>query len=41
MTTCGSHTFSGLFLNDQTAFQRMSAMSWMTGDCAVLVSAYC
>ena len=36
-----TYLLSGLFLNDQTAFQRMSAMSWMTGDCAVLVSAYC
>ena len=35
------YLLSGLFLNDQTAFERMRAVSWVTGDYAALVSAYC
>ena len=31
----------GLFLNDQTAFERLRAVSWVIGDYAALVSAYC
>ena len=36
-----THLLSGLFLNDQTTFERMRAVSGVTGDYAALVSAYC
>ena len=36
-----TYLLSGLFLNDQTAFERMRVVSWVTGDYATLVSAYC
>ena len=36
-----TYLLSGLFLNDQTVFERMNALSGVTGDYATLVSAYC
>lgn len=36
-----TYLLSGLFLNDQTTFERMRAVSGMTGNYAALVSAYC